>query len=120
MTKPPGWPRDLPDPDDPEFPARASSWLLELCPPSYREQKIFRRYPLALGRVAAHHATGQLRAAREAYSSARRELAGELPVEAVGGVMAALEATGAGLARTQREVGLVVEALAGKRWRPKL
>ncbi|MGV1005596.1 MAG: hypothetical protein ACOYEV_12710 [Candidatus Nanopelagicales bacterium] len=120
MTKPPGWPAEVPDPDDPEFPGRASGWLLEFCPPSYREQLIFRRYPLALGKVAAHHATGQLRAAREAYGSARRELAGELPVEAVGGVMAALEATGAGLARVQREVELVVDALGGKRWRPKL
>lgn len=120
MTKPPGWPRELPDPEDPEFPGRAVAWLLEICPPSYRAQLVFRRYPLGLARVAVHHAEGQLRAAREAYSAARRELAGELPVEAVGGVMAALEAAGAGLAAQQREVGLVADALAGRRWRPKL
>ena len=78
MTVPPGWPREVPDPESPEFPARVTGWLLDLCPPEYRGHEVLRRYPVVLSRE------------------------------------------GARLAAHVREVGLVEEALQGRRWRPKL
>ena len=45
VTTPPGWPRAVPDPEDPEFPARVVGWLLELCPPDYRGHEVLRRHP---------------------------------------------------------------------------
>lgn len=120
MTKPPGWPAGLPDPEDPEFPARAAQWLLDSCPPGYRGQLIMRRYPLILARVANHHAQGNLAAARQAYSAARRELAGDVPPEAIEATLEALAKEGAALASTVTAMELVTEALAGRRWRPKL
>lgn len=56
--------------------------------------------------------------ARSAYSRARKELTGTgVDVEAV---LAALEAEGAALQALQREVSLVAEALAGRRWQARI
>lgn len=81
---------------------------------------IMRRYPLILARVATHHARANLAAARAAYSGARRELAGEVPPEAIEATLEALAKEGAVLASTATAMELVCEALAGRRWRPKL
>ena len=120
MTTPPGWPRAVPDPEDPEFAARVVGWLLDLCPPDYRSHEVLRRYPVILARLTAHHAQGTLAAARSAYAGARRELAGRVPPEAIDETLAALSREGAHLAARAREVSLVEEALQGRRWRPKL
>jgi hypothetical protein len=120
MTKPPGWPRSLPDPEEPEFPAKASQWLLDSCPPGYRGHLVLRRYPLILARLAAHHARGNLTAAREAYAGARRELAEDIPPEAIEATLVVLTKEGAVLAGIVGEVELVEQALAGRRWRPKM
>lgn len=120
MTTPPGWPRDLPDPESPEFAARVVGWLLDLCPPGYRGHEVLRRHPVALARLAAQHAEATLQAARTSYAGARRDLAGWVPPEAIEETLAALSREGAHLAARVREVGLVEEALHGKRWRPRM
>lgn len=120
MTTPPGWPRAVPDPEDPEFAARVVGWLLDLCPPDYRGHEVFRRHPVILARLGARHAQASLAAAREAYAGARRELAGRVPPEAVDEALVALSREGAQLAARVREVGLVEEALQGRRWRPRM
>lgn len=120
MVRPPGWPAELPDPQDDEFPARATQWLLDACPADYRGSLVFRRHPQVLARVAAHHAEGNLAAARAAYSAARRELSGVVAPDVVEETLVALARHGAHLASVVREVGLVEEALAGRRWRAKL
>lgn len=120
MTRPPGWPRDLPDPESEEFPTRVVGWLLELCPPGYREHDVLRRHPLILARLACRHAEGTVQSARDAFAAARRELAGQAPAQAVDETLAALAKEGAHLASRAREAALVEQALQGRRWRPKL
>ena len=120
MTVPPGWPLDVPDPESPEFPARVTGWLLDLCPPEYRGHEVLRRHPVVLARLAALHADAALQAARQAYAGARRDFAGRVPPEAIEETLVALSREGARLAAHVREVGLVEEALQGRRWRPKL
>ncbi len=120
MTSPAGWPREVPDPESPEFPGRVVGWLLDLCPPEYRAHDVLRRHPVVLARLAALHADASLQAARQAYAGARRDLAGRIPPEAIEETLVALSHEGAVLAAHVREVGLVEEALQGRRWRPKL
>ena len=120
MVSPPGWPRSVPDPEDPRFADRVVGWLLELCPPEYRQHEVWRRHPVILARLAALHADASLEAARAAFSGARRDLAGRVPPEAVEETLLALSREGAVLAARAREVGLVEEALQGRRWRPKM
>jgi hypothetical protein len=113
VTTPPGWPRAVPDPEDPEFPARVVGWLLELCPPDYRGHEVLRRHPV-------RHAEASLAAARASYAGARRDLAGRVPPAAIDEALAALSREGAHLAARVREAGLVEEALQGRRWRPRM
>lgn len=120
MTSPPGWPGTLPDPESAEFGARVSAWLLDLCPPEYRRASVLRRHPVLLARLTALHVQGDLNAARSAYSGVRRDLAGAIAPEAIEEALAFLSRAGAELAARVREVGLVEEALQGRRWRPKL
>ena len=120
VTAPPGWPRAVPDPESPEFADRVVGWLLELCPPEYRAHDVLRRHPVILARLAAQHAEATLGAARAAYAGARRDLAGRVPPEAVDETLVALSREGARLAAQVREVGLVEEALQGRRWRPRM
>jgi hypothetical protein len=120
VTTPPGWPRAVPDPDSPEFDTRVTGWLLDQCPPEYRAHRVLRRHPVVLARLAALHAEATLGAARAGYAGARRDLAGRVPPEAIEETLVALSREGALLAARVREVGLVEEALQGRRWRPKL
>ncbi len=120
MTKPPGWPSALPDPELPEFEVKAGGWLMEFCPPDYRSHLVLRRHLPILARLAHVHAEATLQAARTAYSGVRRDLAGRVPPDAIEETLAALAKEGATLAARLREVTLVEEALAGRRWRPKL
>ena len=110
----------MPDPAAPEFAERVVAWLLDLCPPDYRSHEVLRRHPVILARLAHRHAEASLSAARDGYAGARRDLAGRVPPEAVDEALAALSRSGALLAAQLREVNLVEEALAGRRWRPKL
>ena len=117
---PPGWPSDLPPPGTDAFGARVSGWLLDRCPPEVRGSLVMRRYPLALAHVALRHTEATVAGQREAYRSARRELAEALPPEALAGVLADLEAIGHTTVGQLREVRLVGEALQGTVWREKL
>ena len=117
---PPGWPEGLPPPDTEEFSARVSGWLLDRCPPEFRATFTVRRHPAALAHVALYHSKATVAGQREAYRSARRVLAGELSADALRGVLSDLEATGHEVVGTLREVELVVAAMRGEEWRPKL
>ena len=61
-----------------------------------------------------------MEAAREGYRTARTELAGALPPQAIDTVLAAYRKEGARLAATARAVGLVERALRGEVFTPKM
>ncbi len=117
---PPGWPRSVRPPGSTGWEDSASAWLLDLCPADYRGHDVLRRHPVVLARFAAHHVAAELAGARQAYGAARRELGERVTPEVLDAALRALEAEGARLARAEREVDLVEQALLGLRWRPKL
>lgn len=117
---PPGWPAGVRPPGAPDWERTALGWLFDLCPPDYRAYDVLRRHPVVLARFAAMHVTAGIDAARGGLASARAELRGLVPPDAVEAAVAAYEREGARLAATGRAVALVDAALRGRRFRPRL
>ena len=117
---PPGWPPPVRPPGTPEWEQTATEWLLDLCPPDYRGYPVLRRHPLALARLAAHHVEGARRACATALASARTELSGDLDARTMTEVLEVLESEQARLLAAGRAVGLVDDALRGRRYIPRL
>ena len=118
--KPVGWPAGLPDPEDPDFAARAAAWLLDIGPAEWRGSHLLREHPIVLAFRARHDVQARIEGARAAYAAARAELSDAVAPQVLAGFLAALEAEGAALVALEREVTLVEEALLGRRWRPRL
>lgn len=95
-------------------------WLLDLCPAEYRAYEVLRRHPVVLARFAAGHVASAVEAARRGLATARADLRGLVPPEAVDAAVAAYEREGARLTATARAVELVGAALRGDRWVPRL
>lgn len=117
---PPGWPAGVHPPGSEEFESTAVGWLLDVVPPDYRLHGVLRRYPIALATMARHHSKACVEGAREGYRTARTELAGVLPPQAVDTVLAAYRKEGVRLAETARAVDLVERALRGEVFTPKM
>ncbi len=119
-TVPPGWPAGVHPPESPEFEKHAVNWLLDLCPPEYRQYDVLRRYPVILARFAAEHVRSSADAARGGLAGVRGDLLGIVPPEALEAAVAAYERELARLATVGRAVSLVDEALRGRRFKAKL
>jgi hypothetical protein len=117
---PTGWPEGLPPPESEDFEPAAVAWLLDHAPPEFRAHSVLRRHPLALVIVVQHYTTGALAASRQAYAGVRRELGELVSAQTIAEVLTALEHEGVRLARLDRELGLVADALEGRRWVPRL
>lgn len=113
---PPGWPAEVRPPDTPDWERTATAWLFDLCPPDYRAHDVLRRHPAVLARFAAHHVHAGVEAARHGLSTARDELREVAGPQTVAAAVAAYEREGARLVVTSRAVGLVEEALRGRRY----
>lgn len=113
---PAGWPAAVPEPGHPEFVRRAVAWLLDLGPGEWRTIRTYVDYPPVLAHRAVLEVEGRLEAARRAYSSARRALGDVVGPEAVEATLTALEAEGAAVTSTVREVRLVAAVLLERRW----
>ena len=46
------------------------AFLLDVCPPDYRQHEVLRRHPVVLARFAAHHVAGAVSAARTGLAKA--------------------------------------------------
>jgi hypothetical protein len=117
---PPGWPAGVHPPGSDDFESTAVGWLLDVVPPDYRLHGVLRLYPVALATMARYHSRACVEAAREGYRTARTELAGALPPQAIDTVLAAYRKEGARLAATARAVGLVERALRGEVFTPTM
>ncbi|MGH8968837.1 MAG: hypothetical protein ACRDV1_02685 [Actinomycetes bacterium] len=113
---PPGWPGEVRPPGSPDWERTAVSWLFDLCPPDYRAHEVLRRHPVVLARFASHHVRAGVEAARSGLATVRQELRDVVDAETVTAAVAAYEREGARLVTTARAVGLVEEALRGRRF----
>lgn len=110
----------MPPPDAPGWQPAAVSWLLDHCPPDYRAYAAWRRNPVALAWVTVRHVDAQLEAMRQAYRDVRVELGDLVTTEALTEILADLEAEGVRLRGAARSARLVLEAMQGKRFIPRL
>ncbi len=117
---PAGWPASVRPPDAPDWEQSAASWLLDQCPPEYRGYTGLRRHPVVLARFAVLHVEAMQAAARRGVSEARTSLRDVADLDVVERAVATWQLEAERLAVLHRQVGLVEEALRGRRFRPRL
>ena len=117
---PAGWPVEVRPPGVPGWERSAVAWLLDLAPADYRGYSVLTGHPVALAVVVGHHVSAQQAGARAAVAAARRELTGAIPPPAMDALLEVLAQEEARLAAAHRGVGLVQQALRGRRFAPRL
>jgi hypothetical protein len=117
---PPGWPCEVRPPDAPDWEATAAKWLLDLCPPEYRTYPALRRHVVLLARFALLHVEACQTACRRGLSQARADLREVADPDVVDAAVATWHSEQARLAVVRRQVGLVEEALRGRRFVARL
>ncbi len=117
---PPGWPAEVRPPDAPDWEATAASWLLDLCPPDFRGYPALRKHVVVLARFAVLHVEAGQAAARRGLSEARSELRDVATPDVVEAAVQTWLIEDARLTGVRRAVGLVEEALRGRRYIARL
>lgn len=117
---PPGWPRQVRPPDAPDWEATAVNWLLDLCPSEYRRFSGLRRHVIVLARFAVLHVEAQQAATRRGLSEIRSDLRDVADEAVVVAAVQTFQLEDARLVAVRREVGLVEEALRGRRYRVRM
>lgn len=117
---PPGWPAEVRPPGIPDWEATAVSWLLDVCPPDYRRFEGLRRHVVVLARFAVLHVEAQQLATRRGLSEIRGDLRGVADEAVVLAAVQTFHLEDARLMRVRREVGLVEDALRGRRYRARM
>jgi hypothetical protein len=117
---PPGWPRQVRPPDAPGWEHTALNWLLDICPPEYRSYPVLRRHVVVLARFAVVHVEASQAAVRRGLSEARAVLPDVAEPRTVDAAVETWHAEAARLESERRAVGLVEEALRGRRFVARL
>jgi len=117
---PPGWPREVRPPETPDWEATATNWLLDLCPPDYRRYAGLRRHVVVLARFAVLHVEANQAACRRGLSEARADLGKVAELWVVEAAVQTFQLEQARLLAVRRAVGLVEEALRGRRYVARL
>lgn len=117
---PPGWPREVRPPDAPGWEHTAASWLLDLCPSEYRRWPGLRRHLVVLARFAVLHVEAQQAATRRGLSEVRVDLKDVASREVVEAAVQTFQIEDARLVGVRRAVGLVEEAIRGRRYAARL
>jgi hypothetical protein len=117
---PPGWPPQVRPPDAPDWERTAVNWLLDLCPPDYRRYSGLRRHVVVLARFAVLHVEASQAACRRGLSEVRSDLRDVASLEVVEAAVQTFQLEEARLLGVRRAVGLVEEALRGRRYVARL
>ena len=117
---PPGWPAQVRPPDAPGWEHTATNWLLDICPPEYRAYAALRRHVLVLARIAVLHVEASQAACRRGLSEARADLRDLVSPGVVEATVQTFQREEARLVGVRRAVGLVEEALRGRRYVARL
>jgi len=117
---PPGWPAEVRPPDAPDWERTAVNWLLDICPPEYRSYPALRRHVVVLARFAVLHVEAHQLACRRGLSEARADLRDVADLDTVDAAIETWHAEAARLLGVRRAVGLVEEALRGRRFVARL
>jgi hypothetical protein len=120
LVTPPGWPAQVRPPGAPAWERTAAGWLLDICPPEYRGYPVLRRHEVVLARFAVLHVEACQEAVRRGLSEARAVLRSVVDPDTVEAAITALLAEEARLLAERRAVGLVEEALRGRRFVTRL
>jgi hypothetical protein len=107
-------------PGAPGWERSAVAWLLDICPPEYRSYPVLRRHDVVLARFAVLHVEAGQAAVRRGLSEARAALRDVADLAAVDAAVEAWQAESARLMAERRAVGLVEEALRGRRFVARL
>lgn len=120
LVTPPGWPRAVRPPGAPGWEHSAVSWLLDITPPEFRSYPVLRRHDVVLARFAVLHVEACQAAVRRGLSEARAELRDVTDQDTVEAAVETWHAEAARLMAERRAVGLVEEALRGRRFVARL
>ena len=120
LVAPPGWPRQVRPPGAPAWERTAVNWLLDVCPPEYRGYQVLRRHDVVLARFAVLHVEASQAAVRRGLSEARAALSEVANPDTVDAAVDVWQAEAARLIGERRAVGLVEEALRGRRFVARL
>ena len=96
------------------------AWLLDICPPEFRSYPVLRRHEVVLARFAVLHVEACQAAARRGLSEARSALRDVADAGVVEAAVETWQAESARLLGERRAVGLVEEALRGRRFVARL
>jgi len=120
LVVPPGWPPAVRPPGTPDWERTAASWLLDICPPEFRSYPVLRHHDVVLARFAVLHVEACQAAVRRGLSEARYELRDVTDGDTVEAAVETWHAEAARLMAERRAVGLVEEALRGRRFVARL
>lgn len=120
LVVPPGWPPLVRPPGAPDWERSAVAWLLDLCPPEFRSYPVLRRHEVVLARFAVLHVEACQAAVRRGLSEARAELRDVTDEDTVEAAVQTWHTEAARLLAERRAVGLVEEALRGRRFVARL
>ena len=96
------------------------NWLLDISPPEYRGYDVLRRHEVVLARFAVLHVEASQAAVRRGLSEARSALRDVTDQDTVEAALEVWQAESARLLAERRAVGLVEEALRGRRFVARL
>ena len=120
LVSPPGWPHQVRSPGAPDWERSAVGWLLDICPPEFRAYPVLRRHEVVLARFAVLHVEACQSAVRRGLSEARAALRDVADPDTVERAVETWQREQARLLGERRAVGLVEEALRGRRFVARL